>query len=334
MASENNYDELFTFESGDVEILATYDNKPVVGKVSSQALALASPVWRKFVFPPWRSLQPEDSAIDLNSPNENSSGSHKANQIDFKEDDGQALLLILRIAHLRFNQIPNKLVYEELLEIAVLVDQYDCYELVQPWLKNWLVDEEKESLIPGHENWLFIAWVFHRKKVFENLATRMVKTIRVNDKGQALSLKKPIESPMPSDILERILAARLQTIERLLDMAYSRIANYEDIKVTQCKERQDQEACDTLVYGSLVRGLQYFHLWPRKTPDQVTMSVDQISTVLITLKIHIFYSDRDHFSHKNCSNVEPFRTQVHSTVATIPSPVQKSHLQHMKTKPK
>lgn len=41
MAPEENYDKLFTFKGGDVELKATYKGKPVSGKVVSHAMILA-----------------------------------------------------------------------------------------------------------------------------------------------------------------------------------------------------------------------------------------------------------------------------------------------------
>jgi hypothetical protein len=44
----------FDLESGDVLAFATYQGQRVSFKVSSDAMSLASPVWKKFLFPPFR----------------------------------------------------------------------------------------------------------------------------------------------------------------------------------------------------------------------------------------------------------------------------------------
>ena len=49
--------------------------------------------------------------------------------MDFTEDDGDALLILFRLAHIRFKDIPDKLPYNTLLQVAVLCDQYDCVNL-------------------------------------------------------------------------------------------------------------------------------------------------------------------------------------------------------------
>ena len=99
-------------------------------------------------------------------------------EVDFRDDDGEALLLLLRIAHHQYNDIPTTLAYKTLLNVAVLCDCYSYVELVEPWLSQWLSDEQKSSKEAEHENWLFIAWVFGRDKVFSDLAAKMVLRLR------------------------------------------------------------------------------------------------------------------------------------------------------------
>lgn len=63
-------------------------------------------------------------------------------QIDFRKDKGEALLLLLRIAHLQFNKVPTNLSLRSIIAITVLCDKYDCTGLVKPWLPLWLSNEE------------------------------------------------------------------------------------------------------------------------------------------------------------------------------------------------
>lgn len=43
-----NYDELFTFKGGDVNLIANYKGTTITGKVATQAMVLASPVRELF----------------------------------------------------------------------------------------------------------------------------------------------------------------------------------------------------------------------------------------------------------------------------------------------
>ena len=74
--------------------------------VSSKAMCLASPVWRAMFDPQGRWAKQSSGVFDL------------------PDDDAHALLLLLRIAHLQFSDLPDALViYRHLLQLAVLCDK-------------------------------------------------------------------------------------------------------------------------------------------------------------------------------------------------------------------
>ncbi|PVH77244.1 hypothetical protein DL98DRAFT_355273, partial [Cadophora sp. DSE1049] len=99
------------------------------------------------------------------------------------EDDSEALQILLNIAQSKFEDVASALPYPTLVKIAVLCDQYDCVRMTKPWVEDWLRGEEVLSLKPGHENWLFIAWVFGRAKIFDELAIHLIRTIRIDEDG-------------------------------------------------------------------------------------------------------------------------------------------------------
>jgi hypothetical protein len=181
----------FLFPSGDVTLLTTHPNtkQPLTGTVVSYALTLASPVWKKFLFPPW-----ETNGVES-----------KPKQINCTEDDSSALLILLNIAHLQFNEVSNgKLEYSLLFEVAKLCDQYDCVDLVRPWLQPWLAREQSECLKVGQEGWLWITWVFGRENVFEACAKNLAKVVSTDKKGGCLlGNGKLIPEPVPPGIVSR-----------------------------------------------------------------------------------------------------------------------------------
>jgi hypothetical protein len=77
--------------------------------------------------------------------------------LDFTSDDSDALLVLLRIAHMKFRKIPASLSYDGLVNLAILCDQIDCADLIRPWFKNWFGNEILESSRDRQEKWLFIA---------------------------------------------------------------------------------------------------------------------------------------------------------------------------------
>lgn len=179
MAESNSH---FTFNFGDGDLLAaaTWQDERIVFKISSTVLANASPVWKKFIFPPFPKLPDAENETDV--------------QLDFTEDDPDALLLLFRIAHLQFTKIPLTLKLDILLQVAVLCDQYDCVRLVSPWVEGWL--EDKPGGDDYSSNWLFIAWVFGRESVFEEVARHWVQEISIGDQLEDLMDEGPLPPGM------------------------------------------------------------------------------------------------------------------------------------------
>ena len=182
---------LFDFGGGDILVAVTSNNERFLINVSSSALCLASPVWRKFIYPPFPTL-PGPEGESAKEPDA---------RIDFTEDDCEALLVLFRLAHLQFKKIPDKLPYETLLQVAVLCDLYNCVDLVRPWLHTWLRDEDKKKADDdsdderdedesknekktGREGWLFIAWTFGRPKLFAHAAKHILLNLKYGEDGR------------------------------------------------------------------------------------------------------------------------------------------------------
>jgi hypothetical protein len=62
--AESSEKNPFLFPSGDVTPLTTHPKtkQPLTGTVVSYALTLASPVWKKFLFPPWKTKDVESKS--------------------------------------------------------------------------------------------------------------------------------------------------------------------------------------------------------------------------------------------------------------------------------
>lgn len=155
----------FIFDTGNIRILVKLNDIVREGRVSSSSMIQASPVWRKLLSP----TQDED-VEELR---------HSIKRIDCTEDDSEALLILLNICHLNFQEVPHGVGYELLLLLALLCDKYDCVSLVQPWLTNerWLMQESEESMLPGKEGWLRIAQIFELEVVFDKLVKHMARNV-------------------------------------------------------------------------------------------------------------------------------------------------------------
>lgn len=216
MASTSITKSLFTFEPSDIRLKVNYKGEPVTAYVSPSAMSFASPVWKKFIFPPWKPMAAQKPTttydaipaakkikIKITRNKKKDKSVLPVEEVDFSDDNGEALLILLRIAHLQFHDTPATLPYQTLLQVAVLCDQYQCINLVRPWLSQWLADEESSSMKFGQENWMFIAWVFGREKVYEALARELVLHLKPINNSVYAHMQK-INDPMPPGTIGKI----------------------------------------------------------------------------------------------------------------------------------
>ena len=73
--------------------------------VSSSAMCLASPVWRAMLNPRSHFREAEKQ------------------EVEFPDDDLDALLIVLRVAHLKFRELPKTVSFDGLVNLAVLSDK-------------------------------------------------------------------------------------------------------------------------------------------------------------------------------------------------------------------
>ncbi|KAH6675915.1 hypothetical protein B0J14DRAFT_587588 [Halenospora varia] len=261
------------------------------------------------------------------------------------------LLVLLNIAHLRFRIVPEKLGYRELLGVAILCDQYDCVELVRPWLGTWTCYEAIQCFVVGHEQWLFIAWVFGREDTFSRLSSALVRSLAVDGAGQAVNHHgQKMADPMPLGIVENILAVRRSAISSLLQVLYDRLTlfeaatnsticqvGYQENRLDEDSYQEDtRKECDAITYGSLTLGLARLGLFPRKDADEISISITELALSIQTLVIIRLPLFRDSYGHRyrgliheNCG-FSDLIDKIETTLANIPSPVLESHTAHMR----
>ncbi|CZR66909.1 uncharacterized protein PAC_16810 [Phialocephala subalpina] len=343
--------KLFSFKHGNVQIKVTHWSELVRGKVSSHCMVLASKLWENFIFDPtknqgkskkpqcekedsieprWETQTHKSQRVERQDPTSENGKQETlrrpVKEVDFRDNDSEALLVLLRIAHLQYNDVPTTLTYKTLLDVAVLCDRYNCVELVEPWLSQWLSDEEKSWKEAGHENWLFIAWVFARDKVFSDLAARMVREATTNDDGKCLtSSGAEVSGPMPPKVLERIQEVRKELIKNLLEVPYSRLDRYESTVASICSRPGNREGCDAAIYGSIARGVQKAGLWPRKQAEDIHMSAKELATRVKDIRI---YAPYDSYSNQYCGG-PGFWDQIPNILSAVPSPVLDLPRRHM-----
>lgn len=181
----NNTDLPVLLDSGDLQILVTFRGQGRTWLGHSSCISLASPVWNKeLVSNEWGNYDEEHKRLDLS------------------EDYGEALLILLRIAHLQFEKLPSTMDMEMIAVVAELCEKYDCVRLVKPWLALWLPKKETEYEDDQCQEWLYRALVFGVEYTFEMLAIKLIKEIKTNYKGPYLSSPDVlISSLIPPDLI-------------------------------------------------------------------------------------------------------------------------------------
>lgn len=157
--------------------------------VSSVVLCHASAVWKTMLGPEGH-FKEADTSVGTR-------------EVHFAEDDGDALLLLLRIAHLEFAELPATLTYEQLLDVAILCDKYDVLRLVRPWSAKWEDSWKPSACDSGHEESLFIAWTFGDVETYTKVTRLLVTESTSNDAGQCLRDGKLLEKDMPPGAIGR-----------------------------------------------------------------------------------------------------------------------------------
>ena len=88
--------------AGDLRLLVKHRGHDKNFQVFSKAMSLANPVWHTMLDPngPFREAKPDSG------------------EVVFLDDDAEALLILLLAAHSRYQEIPQTLEYEQLLNIV------------------------------------------------------------------------------------------------------------------------------------------------------------------------------------------------------------------------
>lgn len=102
-------------------------------------------------------------------------------QLFIQAEDGNDVLTLLRIAHSTFEEVPERLSYPGLLRYTSLCAQYGLVEMVRPFLRSWVWPWHAHALRPGHESFIFVAWVFGYRETFQTMTWRLAATITPNE---------------------------------------------------------------------------------------------------------------------------------------------------------
>ncbi|KAK1971930.1 hypothetical protein LY78DRAFT_11921 [Colletotrichum sublineola] len=113
--------------------------------------------------------------------------------------DSDALLILMNIIHGRTRSVPRRVDCEMLAKIAVLVDYYDCHEVVEVFASMW-IDALKDQLPSECSRdlvlWLLIAHVFQH-----DIFAKVTKTAVLAGRGPMPTMDLPIP-PIVADLID------------------------------------------------------------------------------------------------------------------------------------
>lgn len=152
-------------------------------RVSSRHLILASPVFRKMLEGPWMESHACHGPL---------------REISVGQWDLEAFIIVLDIIHGHHRLVPRSLSVEMLAKVAIIVNYYDCVEVVEVFSDSWLRSLRKN--LPkshGRESTLglLVSWVFSAFVIFEKMTELAVRNSN--------SLIKVADLPIPGEILGR-----------------------------------------------------------------------------------------------------------------------------------
>ncbi|KAF5688932.1 hypothetical protein FDENT_4648 [Fusarium denticulatum] len=135
-------------------------------RVSSQTLTVVSPIFKIMLGGSWKESAPADATSPSNST--------AIREISTGGWNLHALITVLNIIHGRHNKVPQKVNLKFFVDVAVIVDFWQCAEAVSLATNLWRSRQgwHKTPVKYGKEciMFLFLAWVFSWSEVFSSMA--------------------------------------------------------------------------------------------------------------------------------------------------------------------
>ena len=164
-------------DTDDVVMLAIGEEKLSVNAART-VLIILSPVFRAMLTGNFREAGATTSEILL------------------PDDDPDALLFLLRIAHLKFKDLPDALLFQNLYQLSVACDKYDVVDAVTPFWDRYGAPFLSHIEEAGYEEWLHIAWTFGIEDVYTKVMNKLIVETQIV--GQHLSRAgRHLESILP-----------------------------------------------------------------------------------------------------------------------------------------
>ncbi|KAE8420292.1 hypothetical protein BDV36DRAFT_293425 [Aspergillus pseudocaelatus] len=167
-----------------------------------------------------------------------------------REWEAIPFLILMLIIHHRTRMVPREVSLNRLVEIAQLVDYYECHEAVEVFSHSWLMNLKikplsskswKPSTLDEAQKALFVSWVFNEAEVFQRSSRYLESRSRDIVRFDGL--------PIPCVIQDAINRSRETLITGIIECMHNLYLKLRD-GTEECSEE-----CDCPLLGALTKGL-------------------------------------------------------------------------------
>ncbi|ESZ90739.1 hypothetical protein SBOR_8873 [Sclerotinia borealis F-4128] len=275
--------------------------------VSSKHMSLASPVFKAMLQGSFR------EGIELKTMGKL--------EVPLPDDHPAAMTILINIIHGRMNSVRLKIELELFTQMAILVDKYQCPEVVRPfssiWKKELSATWSKRSNCTDIACWICIAWQFE-------LDDEFLKATQIIQKQWTCSLKERMEQlryrlPVPKILIDKLESSRLESIGKAVQILDATIAKYSLSSLnctfngspTRSNDRNYdygnhdsygrrnptaswdysnipsyRKDCDSMVLGSLIKSVTENGLYPLPKPPYTPWSLTSFISKVALLEIN------------------------------------------------
>ena len=131
---------------------------------------------------------------------------------EFPADNPEAMVVVLHIAHAKFEKLPKKLSKRLVMQIAILCDKYDLSTLLQPFVRSWT---DGIYSIPEKEILVFVSYTFKLMEHFTTAVQHLVPIMGFRSQG-VLQIGDRVFREEGQEVLNPVLGKSLLFIAKSL----------------------------------------------------------------------------------------------------------------------
>lgn len=294
------------------------DSGQIIFTACSRTLARVSPVFERMLFGNFAESKP------------NTTSGKKEWIVKLPADKAVPLAVFMYISHGHLHRVPKTLPIDELYDLTTLTNYYDSTRILGPWVHTWMesVEEDIRDSRTSMVKALWVSWEFGHRDLFERIAHKMLM-----EADGPIGADDPTfqDLRMPPEIIERIDAIRLDTIQELLDVFQDMVDHLivVDEKPRWCRHAQwmGHHRCESMILGSMTFCLARAGLWPLPHPEDVQVSIIGLYRKLTSLIIHDIgkAGEKPLIDHRQCNPGSFLLGQVSKIINDIERPVTEIH---------